>query len=168
MRQQRDPSVGNVLKKQPPLFVKNKDGSTSVYVHALPGKRYREGMRSSYVNSWVAQDFLSCYGVERVELNNLIQGVNLKGIGFKKSLYTPSVNVSTTRFCPMETERQKMFRIDVCRKECRKYYDVLRTPDFPKAIYRRGNTLFYKNSLSPALLKTKEIDRIVFQPELSF
>ncbi|MDD5477757.1 MAG: hypothetical protein PHG87_06150, partial [Candidatus Omnitrophica bacterium] len=112
------------------------------------------------------QDLLTELGVQRVELNNLLQGVNLRRIRLKKSLYTPFVNISTSRFCPMETRFQKIYRINVCRRECQKYYDLLRKKAVPKVIYKRGNTTFYKNPLSSAVLKNCGVDRIVFQPEL--
>ena len=103
-----------------------------------------------------------------MELNNLIQGVDFDGIKFKKSLYTPYVNISTTRFCPMETNYQKKFRINVCRKECQKHYDILRKKILPEGLYKKGNTLFYKHPVKQSRLREGAVDRIVFQPELLF
>lgn len=168
VRQQRDPVIKKVLEKQPPFAVKGKDGTVRVTVHRPPEKKYQRGIRACYVNSSLLQDFLSKFGIKRVELSNLIQGLNLEGIRFKKSLYMPYVNISTTRFCPMETKYQKIYRINMCRKECQRYYDILRSRAVPKIIYKRGNTTFYKNLLSPTLLRECGVDRVVFQPELPF
>lgn len=168
VRQQRDPAMKGVLEKQPAFAVKAKDGKISIIVHRPPGKRYQEGIKSSYVNSILFQRFLSKFGVKRVELNNLIQGLNLNGIRFKKSIYSPFVHISTTRFCPMQTRYQKIYRINVCQRECQKYYEILRNEAIPKIIYKRGNTTFYKNPLEIKNLPRLDIDRIVFQPTLPF
>lgn len=167
-RQQRDPAMGRVLEKQTPSATRTKDGRILIIAHQAPKERYRRGMKTSYVNSHLAQTFLAKLGIKRVELNNLIQGLNLDGIRFRKSIYTPFVNISTTRFCPMESRIQKTFRINVCRKECQKYYDVLRNKAIPKILYKRGNTIFYKNPLKAKDISEMDIDRVVFQPELPF
>ena len=167
-RQVRDPAMKGVLEKQPVFAVKAKDGKISIIVHRPPNKKYQQGIKSSYINSNLFQGFLSKFGIKRMELNNLIQGLNLNGVKFKKSIYTPFVHISTTRFCPMRTRKQKIYRINVCQKECQKYYEVLRNKAIPKLIYKRGNTTFYKNPLdSNEIIKT-DINRIVFQPELPF
>ena len=168
VRQQRDPTMKRVVEKQLPFAVKAKDGKIRIIVHKVPDKQYQAGIRASYVNSPFLAGFLSKFGIKRVELNNLIQGLNLEGIKFKKSIYTPFVNISTGRFCPMESRFQKIYRINVCRKECQRYYDILRNRAIPKMIYKRGNTTFYRNPLSSALLQECGVDRVVFQPELPF
>ncbi len=177
-RQQRDPATKKALEKQPPLAIRGKDGKIRIIVHKLPDKVYQDGIRASYINSCLTQEFLVKFGVQRVELNNLLQGVNLKGIKLKKSIYTPFVNISTTRFCPMETRFQKTYRINVCKRECQKYYDILRNKGVAKIIYKRGNTTFYKTRMDANLLTrinanagtrmSANVDRVVFQPELPF
>jgi hypothetical protein len=168
VRQQRDPAMQRVLQKQLPFAVKRKDGKISIIIHKPPQRRYQEGIKASYINSSLMQDFLAKFGVKRIELNNLIQGLNLDGLKFKKSLYTPFVNISTSRFCPMETKFQKIYRINVCKKECQKYYDILRNKAIPKIIYKRGNTTFYKNPVDIKEVLKNRLDRIVFQPEVPF
>lgn len=167
-RQQRDPAMKGVLEKQPPFAVKTKDGKIKIIVHQPPAKLYQDGIKASYVNTVLFQKFLSKFGVKRVELNHLIQGLNLSGIKLKKSLYTPFVHICTTRFCPMQTRCQKIYRINVCRRECQKYYELLRNRAIPKLIYRRGNTTFYKNPLEIRNISHLDVDRIVFQPALPF
>ena len=168
VRQQRDPAMQRVLQKQLPFAVKRKDGKISIIIHKPPQRRYQEGIKASYINSSLVQDFLAKFGVKRIELNNLIQGLNLDGLKFKKSIYTPFVNISTSRFCPMETKLQKIYRINVCKKECQKYYDILRNKAIPKIIYKRGNTTFYKNPVDIKEVLKNRLDRIVFQPEVPF
>ena len=168
VRQQRDPAMQRVLQKQLPFAVKRKDGKISIIIHKPPQRRYQEGIKASYINSFLVQGFLAKFGVKRIELNNLIQGLNLDGLKFKKSIYTPFVNISTSRFCPMETKFQKIYRINVCKKECQKYYDILRNKAIPKIIYKRGNTTFYKNPVDIKEVLKNRLDRIVFQPEVPF
>jgi hypothetical protein len=168
VRQQRDPAMKNVLEKQPIFPIKGKDGKIRIIVHRPPSKRYQEGIKASYVNSSLLQKFLSKFGIKRIELNNLIQGLNLNGIGFKKSIYSPFVNISTSRFCPMQSRYQKIYRINVCRRECQKYYEILRNKAIPKIIYKRGNTTFYKNPLNIKNILGLDIDRVVVQPEIPF
>lgn len=168
VRQQRDPAMSKVLEKQPPMAMRDKNGNIKIIVHRVPSEEFQSGIKASYVNTSTAQNLLSGYGVKRVELNNLIQGINIEGLLLKKSIYTPYVNISTTRFCPMNSKRQKMYRINVCKKECQEYYDVLRGRALPKVIYKRGNTTFYKNRLTVKEASKNCIDRIIVQPEIPF
>ena len=168
MRQQRDPAMKNVIEKQPIFPIKGKDGKIRIIVHRPPNIRYQEGMKASYVNSNLLQKFLSKFGIKRIELNNIIQGINLDGIRFKKSIYTPFVHISITRFCPMQTRYQKIYRINVCRRECQRYYEILRNKAIPKVIYKRGNVTLYKNPLHIKDILGLDIDRVVVQPEIPF
>lgn len=168
VRQQRDPAMKGVLEKQVPFAVKGKDGKITVIVHRPPDKRYQEGIRATYVSSSLFQDFLAKFGIKRIELNNLLQGLNLNGVRFKKSIYNPFVHISTTRFCPMQTPYQRLYRINVCQRECQKYYEILRNRAIPKIIYKRGNTTFYKNPVDVKNVFSLDIDRVVFQKALPF
>ena len=144
------------------------DVRIKIIVHIPPGQRYQRGIKSCYVNAACVQAFLSGFNIRRIELNNLIQGLNLDNLKLSVSVYTPFVNISTTRFCPMDTHFQKINRINVCRKECQSYYDILKSRNLAKHIYKRGNTIFYKNPVNPNAIGNTFIDRIVFQPELPF
>jgi hypothetical protein len=167
-RQNRDPATAKALEKQLPMFIKAQDGKMKIIVHAMPDKRYRAGIRACYVNTPSVYRLLSEFGIGRVELNNVIQGLNFENMGFKVSLYTPFVNISTTRFCPMGSRFQKIYRINVCNQECQKYYLLLRSKYVPKTLYLRGNTTFYKNAIKLNNVDKLAVDRVVFQPELPF
>ncbi|MFC1623910.1 hypothetical protein ACFL28_01135 [Candidatus Omnitrophota bacterium] len=167
-RQDTNPSIRKIIEKQLPTAIKNKDGKIAIFVHRVPGKCYQSGIRASYINSKSVQDFLSQLGIKRIELNNTVQGLNTEGVYFKKSLHVPYVNISTTRFCPMETKTQKIYRINVCKRECQRMYDKLRNRSISKVIYKRGNTTFYKNPVLPKKIYDLGIDRIVYQCEIPF
>ena len=173
VRQQRDPAIKKVIEKQLPFAVRGKDGKIRIVVHRVPGLSFQQGIKASYASSGLAQGVFSRFGIKRVELNNVMQGLNLQGLKLKRSLYTPFVNISTTRFCPMESRFQKVNRINVCKMECQRYYDILRNRAVSKVVYKRGNTTFYKNPIKMQILANltrmgANIDRIVFQPELPF
>ena len=160
-RQERDPAIKRVIEKQIPTAVRRKDGKIAIFIHRPLGKKYQSGIRASYINSLSVQKFLARLGVNRLEFNNTIQGLNTEGIFLKKSLWTPYVNISTTRFCPMVTKFQKIYRIDVCHKECQNMYDELRNRGIDKVICKRGNTIFYKNPVRLRMAERLGIDRIV-------
>ena len=80
VRQQRDPAMKRVFEKQLPFAVKGRDRKIRIIVHKIPDKRYQKGIRASYVNSPSLADLLFKYGIKRLELNNLIQGLNLEGM----------------------------------------------------------------------------------------
>jgi hypothetical protein len=168
IRQNRDPAMAYVLEKQLPFAFRDKKGKIAIIAHIPPGKHYQKGIRACYVNATSVQGFLSKFNIERVELNNLIQGLNLQDIKFRVSLYTPFVNIATTRFCPMESRFQKIYRINVCKKECQKYYSRLKNKTLPMSLYKYGNTVFYKNPVRLKSIGQSAIDRIVFQPASPF
>jgi len=166
IRQPRDPAIQQVIKKHPPSLLKNKEGEVFIIVYRKPSKEFFSWIRSSYAHPSVTQRFLSENNIFRIELNNPIQGVDFSKIFMAKSIYIPLVNISTTRFCPMDTDHQKIYRIGSCKKECLKYYDRLEIDK--NVIYKIGNTIFYKNPLKSNQLKEADVDRIVYQSRFSF
>ncbi len=112
--------------------------------------------------------YLKEVGVERVELDNLLQGIR-HGSSFKASLYLPFVYVSTTRIClsagcDWET-RPHQRAVFPCGFECRKYTFRLEHKDMPVPVILKGNTQFYHNDKLPDGLRDLGIDRIVVTPE---
>jgi len=167
-RQQRDPSLQRVIMKQQTAGIKDRNGRIKILVHVPPGEKYHSGIQSSYINSISLQRFLYALGIRRVELNNIIQGLLVDNIIFEKTIYTPFINISTTRFCPMLTPKQKKYRISFCRRECQKVYSKLRNRYVPKIIYKQGNTTFYKNPVALKKITLLGIGRVVYQPQLPF
>lgn len=163
VRQQRMPLVSMMLQQQPPLGLKSRDGKNiSIIFHKAPGKICRRAMRSSYINAGISYSAMKRWGIGRVELNNVLQGVDLEGIRFKKSLYTPLVHVSTTRYCPMDTPARRKLRIAPCAQQCRSYYRRLTCPTIPFALLKMGNSVFYENRVDPDRLP-EGVDRLVEQ-----
>ena len=118
------------------------------------------------------QEFLIKNGIKRVEFDNLIQGLNLKGISSELhlSLYLPFAYITTTRFCLMSSiNNPEEMKIGVlpCKKECQQYAFRLLNPVMTTPLIRKGNTIFLSNEQIPfELIRGKKIDRIVVEPEM--
>ena len=117
-------------------------------------------------------DFLITHNIQRVEFDNLLQGLNLNGINnnLHLSLYLPFAYVTTTRFCLMASiNHPEELKIGVlpCKKECQQYAFSLFNPVMTTPLIRKGNTIFFSNEQIPnELIREKKIDRIVVEPEM--
>jgi hypothetical protein len=137
----------------------------------LPGEAV-EYLKSSNLTVPLYSEFLKKNGIERVELDNSLQGFDFeradKGIHF--SLYIPFAYVTTTRFCLTAScdipEKKGLVGVFPCQKECQKYTFYLENPVMPVMLIRKGNTIFFKNDKIPKGLKEKGVDRVVIQPEV--
>jgi hypothetical protein len=137
----------------------------------LPGEGV-EYLKSSNLTVSLYTEFLRKNGIERVELDNPLQGFDFeradKQIHF--SLYIPFAYVTTTRFCLTAScdipEKKGLVGIFPCKKECQKYTFYLENPVMPAMLIRKGNTVFFKNDRIPERLKEKGVDRVVIQPEV--
>jgi hypothetical protein len=129
-----------------------------------------EYFRNSALGVPHLQSFLKKRGVSRVELDNLLQGMDLPVKGLETSLYYPWAFVATTRLCmtagcdrPDAEERLGIF---ACSRECRKYSFVLENEIMPVPLVRKGNTVFFQNEELPQNLQETGISRIVLEPEI--
>jgi hypothetical protein len=127
-----------------------------------------EYFRSSNLTVPVLREFLNENGVRRVELDNVLQGIDLALDGLQASLYAPFAYVTTTRFCLVNScdtpERKDMIGIFPCKRECQRYTFYLRNPVMPVTLIRKGNTIFFENEELPDGMEGKGINRIVIQP----
>jgi hypothetical protein len=128
--------------------------------------------RSCSLDVPLYRSFLRSRGVARVELDNVLQGLDLELGGLRASLYVPYGYVATTRLClAASCDRHGMedeVGIFPCRKECRDYTFELRQRGVPAVQLRKGNTVFFENPELPGNLERGGLDRIVTQPELPF
>ena len=127
-----------------------------------------EYFRSSNLTVSVLCKFLNENRVRRVELDNVLQGIDLALDGLQASLYAPFAYVTTTRFCLVNScdtpERKDMIGIFPCKKECQRYTFYLRNPVMPVTLIRKGNTIFFENEELPDGMEEKGINRIVIEP----
>lgn len=131
---------------------------------------YYKGSNSASVP--IIHNFLIRQRINRIELDNIAQGLFLKLPKDKifASVYLPYVYISTTFFCPTagcDQKKKSFLKIKSCKKQCQRYVFKLRHKTIPKVIYLKGNTQFYKNTRLPMRkLQKLGIDRIVYQPEI--
>ena len=116
--------------------------------------------------------FLKHNRIFRVELDNLLQGMDLDGTdnGIHRSLYLPFAFISTTRFCltaNCEDETKKEYvGVFPCNKECQRYTFTLVNPVMTVPLVRKGNTMFFMNETLPEAVAKRQVDRIVIEPEI--
>lgn len=173
-KQKRDPRILRLIESEPKkcnLFKNN-----NVYYIILPKKipaALISYFKETNINVPIIQSFLSRCRIKRVEIDNLLQGINL-GIpknSLSVSLYVPYGYITTTRLCsanPFRNAKRFSCRISFCRKECGGYILELRSQYMPIIIYKKGNTMFFKNKkvLIQKELTEKGINRLVYQPEI--
>ena len=146
-RQYRDPRIA---------FLKN------------PPQEMLHHLRLSHASSQLFLSLLKKSHVQRVELDNLLQGIetDLSSTGFHASLYHPFVFVSATRLCLTancdKLSHAKKVGIFPCGKECVNYSFILENKELKRPLYLFGNALYFENKKLPSALNKKGIDRLVF------
>ena len=173
-KQSRDPRISSVInrKLQPPGFVKQGNKCALTFT-VTPPATLLSYYKESNINVPVIQDFLIKKRINRIELDNLFQGMNLRlpKDDLSASLYVPYGYIATTRLCsanPFENRKKYYCKISFCKKECQKYTLRLMNPDMLKTVFKKGNTVFFKNTKVPAgrYLRKRGINRLVYQPEI--
>lgn len=145
IKQKRDPRISNLIGKWPKLVAEySKYASVDFYL----------------------SKFLKSKGVERIEIDNLLQGIELektKTSGLFFSLYFPYGYIATSRRCFFDNDNQ----IDDkdswsgCQNSCDAKFVSLQHAALPAPLYVKGNTVFFRNRKFPPCVKRKEIDRLV-------
>jgi hypothetical protein len=124
-------------------------------------------LRLSHAASPIFQQMLKEFGVKRVELDNLLQGIgtSLCG-GLNGSLYYPLVFIAATRLCLTANCDKLLYakRVGVfpCGRECLAYSFRLESTEFNKPLFLFGNAVYFENKTMPADLGERGIDRIVY------
>ena len=117
------------------------------------------------------QGFLRSFGVRRVELDNVPQGMahDFTGTELSVSLYSPYAYITTTRLCLAAScdvhGKEDEVAILACQKECKKYSFELNHPALLIPLIRKGNTVFFRNDSIPAEAKGL-FNRQVIEPEI--
>ncbi len=118
--------------------------------------------------------FLRARGISRVELDNVLQGIDLdlSATELRGSLYVPFGYIATTRMCLAagcgEHGMEDHVGVFPCRKECRAYTFELQARGEPVPQIRKGNTIFFENAKRPDGIVLRGVDRIVTEPRLPF
>lgn len=151
VRQKRDPRIA--------FFAKLLSKATRLRLH-------QTGLSNSF------KTFLETQQIARIELDNLIQGMDmneLQDVNFSYSVYVPFGYITTTRICYFRNRslsKNKRFSILPCTrlKECG--LAKLHNKQMKDPLFMRGNTIFFKNNSQAFLEFDSRINRIVHQPEI--
>lgn len=149
-RQKRSPEIQRIFSKIP---LKAQDCFRQIPVDASFNK-----------------SFLAEYGITRIELDNVVQGMLRPHPTLPGSLHYPYAYVATTRFCQtafMITESDYSRFIPVCSKECLKDSTAFVNTQLPKKLFLKGNTQFYETGAVPHDLHALNIDRIVYHLKIA-
>jgi len=139
------------------------------------GLRY---IQRSSLSSESYKSFLREIGLLRVEMDFPPQGLQMTKSELPEhvSLYVPFGFVTTGRLCmmrmlPLKEEARFVLDNYHCAKQCRVYDQLMHkrrsfmnTADNTVSLLRKGNTVFYCNTMINAALETGCFDRIVYQP----
>ncbi len=155
---------------------------TGVYAASEAPAQALVSLRRSNLDCASYTGFLSGLGVQSVELDNLLQGVDLSFAenGVKASAYVPFGFISTSRICMAAgihyDKRDKFQPGAPCHHECQTHlleYAYTNTPfeNRDQKFYLKGNSYFYVHTeaMLRSLFEQSRsglIDRIVFQPRL--
>lgn len=118
-----------------------------------------EQSRYFQCGSWHSREavaMLSEQGIQRVEQDNLLQGLAPLSDGLKGSLHVPYAMVTSSRNCPFREPGE----FGPCPAPCGEVF-ILRTDEAETPLYQDGNTQFLRNEIIPKSLTTLGIDRIV-------
>ena len=151
------------------LLTKQKRGPRILNIRDRVPARMIEHFRMPNVDVPVLSDFLLERGIDRVELDNPLQGIQRSEPRLAASLYYPFVYVTTTRYCltaTCEGGRKNLRSITPCGRECGKYAFTLSHRHMPVKLLLRGNTQFFRNDALPENLEELKIDRLVYEPEI--
>ncbi len=151
------------------LLTKQKRGPRIMNIHDKLPDRALEHFKQSNIDVPILTKFLKEKGVQRVELDNLLQGISRPGAILKGSLYFPYAYVTVTRYCLLsfsENASTNLRSISLCDKECLEKNYKLRHKSMPVDLLLRGNAQFFENNKLPDNLNALNIDRLVFEPKI--
>jgi hypothetical protein len=139
-------------------------------------------IRRSNITAYSYQSLLKQNNVQRVELDNLLQGYDFTEyeVTTKISLHVPFGVVITGRNCmmralPLKDDEKFILENNFCHKKCQSIDQMMikqvkpinderETMDqWMVEMFRKGNTIFYKNSNFEKIYHSKWFDRIVYQ-----
>lgn len=163
--QATDPRVMRILASQPssgPRRVRHLDGTRCTLKKKPPSPALTRHYRSCRLDRPRIIDFLKARGVQRCEIANTGQGIELAAVpGWRYSLWLPDVPVTVMRQCPGAREDFNI-RPACPGKNCGRESIPWHFPSFPREIFRYCSGLYYSQPGLPANLDSLPVDRIVF------
>ena len=166
-KQRRDPRMLKIFNNQHKYLKKTTPGgkTKAILFAKKPPRALFEHYQASVINLSTYQEYLLSQGINRVEIDNLIWGMDIrvnKKLGV--SIYLPYGYITVSRMCGMLT-----LTYAACKKECKKYFFQLEDESLPVPFYGIGNAIFYKsNPPENKYLEKLRINRIVYQSRLPY
>lgn len=117
-------------------------------------------LRSSAFDAPLMQALLHEQGVARVELDNLLQGIEALPAGLRGTLHRPWILAASGPNCPFRARDT-----GPCRGGCGEMFS-LRSDRLGAPLFQAGNSQFLKNETLPVDLPALGIDRILDHGEL--
>ena len=108
-----------------------------------------------------ARQLLAEYGIRRVELDNLLQGISPLPEGLMGSLHYPWLMVTSSRNCPYHQDKSARR----CTLGCGEAFR-LNTPQHLQPLLQAGNSQFIENPELPADFVSLGLDRLVEHRQL--
>lgn len=154
------------------LLVKQKRDPRILDLKDKISKAVRLQLQDAKLNSYFLE-FLKDKGIERAEIDNLLQGIKTEKFSFSSlsfSLYVPFGYITTTRICPFIPANKNGERLGIfpCDKECRTEPFTFSHPSMSTPLILKGNTVFFENHKMPDNEIGIAINRIVYQAVLPF
>ena len=128
--------------------------------------------RTSNIAMPAYRAFMEERGVKRLELNNLVQGLELDlppSSPFECSLYMPYVYITASRICLINSYTNDIFAMrdsyHPCPGPCMSASFFMRNENIPFPLIYKGNATYYKNDKRPEteVLERNNITRQVHQ-----
>lgn len=110
--------------------------------------------------------FHTRYGVRRFEIDNLIQGVEIKPLSsdIRLSVYYPFIYLTTSRRCPWSFNGREWRNLEDCSSPCRNRILILNPEEGGRPILMGGGTQFLKNDAPNGVYRGPGVDRWIYQP----
>lgn len=162
--QSTDPRIIRILapRTQASRRLRHLDGTECLLKYKEPSPALSSHYRGCSIDKLSVIDFLNSLGVQRCELNNVGQGLDLSKapVGWFYSLHVPEVLVTIVRKCPGAGED---FNVAAsCRPpQCGRQKVEWRLSSPSIELFRRSNALYYSQSILPENISSLGINRIV-------
>ncbi|HEX7681869.1 MAG TPA: hypothetical protein VF713_27365 [Thermoanaerobaculia bacterium] len=144
--------------------VRHVDGTEAMLCHEMPSPALVRHLQRCSLDAPAAYELLFQYGVRRLEINNLLQGIDIEPPdGWHVSLHVPDVLVALARDCAAMPAPENAGAWS-CRNGCPPPA-VWRHESVPVDLIQRANAVYYLNPSTPAFRKDLPIDRIVLSTD---
>lgn len=142
----------------PEKQIRHMDGTPCILKTKTLSSLLQRHYRSCWTDKPDAIAFLSHLGIDRCELSNAAQGIELTFPGLCYTLHVPEVLVTVMRNCPGDGENFNTKSHCPCKADKAVRWS---NKNLPFDLFRRDNALYYNWAAYPDNLDSLPVDRIV-------